>query len=100
MNAKIQALNQNLKQILQKRAKIESEKFKMEHQLQNNLKKRKEELLSDINDNRAQERTTKIDLYKNELSLLNEQIGKYETKLKSLEENLSKIQANESEQAK
>ena len=34
------------------------------------------------------------------MSLLNEQIGKYETKLKSLEENFSKIQANESEQAK
>ena len=64
LNAKIQALNQNLKQILHKRAKIESEKFKMEYQLQNNMKKWKEELMSDINDNRAQEKTTKIDLYK------------------------------------
>lgn len=98
LNNKIHELNQNLKQVLQQRAKIESEKFRLEHQLQNNLKKRKEQLLIDINDNKQQERTIKIDLYKNELNLLNEQINNYEIKLKDLEKSLKTLQQHETQQ--
>lgn len=82
LNDKIHKLNQDLKDVLNRRARIESEKLQLDNQLQNNLSKRKEDLLQQLNTNKSHQRSNKIDLYKSELGIINEKIETVESKIK------------------
>jgi structural maintenance of chromosome 3 (chondroitin sulfate proteoglycan 6) len=89
LNEKIHKLNQDLKETLDKRSQIEGEKFKLESNLTNNLKKRKEQLETDLSETRLSDNLNKITLYNKELASLNGRIDDYEDKLGDLKAHLN-----------
>jgi structural maintenance of chromosome 3 (chondroitin sulfate proteoglycan 6) len=91
LNDKIHKLNHDLKEVLNKRVHIESEKLQLDNQLHNNYMKRKEELVQQLNANKMQQRSTKSDLYRSELALINERIASVEKKVKELSTGLNKL---------
>ncbi len=95
LNEKVHKLNQDLKETLDKRSQIEREKFKLESNLTNNLKKRKEQLEIDLSENRISDNLNKITLYNKELSLLNDRVDQYEQKLNAMKSHLSEFSKTE-----
>ena len=94
LSDQILKLNQELQQVLSKRAKIESEKLQLDNQLQNNFMKRREDLSQELSSVKHLNRTGKIEMYKNELTLLNERISGIESKIAALQEKLTTLSKN------
>jgi structural maintenance of chromosome 3 (chondroitin sulfate proteoglycan 6) len=95
LNDKIHKLNQDLKEVLNRRAKIESEKQQLDNRLQNHFLKRKEDLIQQLNENKLHQRSTKVDLYKGELNMVNDKIEKIEAKLEDVNKKLNEISKKE-----
>lgn len=91
LNERITKLNTQLKKILQDRSTIESKKLELENQLGNNLTKKRQELLQEIEISQAKQRTNKSDLYKSELDLMKDRIGQIEHKLTELNATVDKL---------
>ncbi len=94
LGEKILKLNQELQGVLNKRSKIETEKLQLDNQLQNNFMKRKEDLIQELNSTKHLNRSNKIDMYKNELTLLDGRIGELESKINLLQNNLNNLNKN------
>lgn len=90
-NDKIHKLNQDLKEVLNRRAKIESEKQQLDNRLQNHLLKRREDLLQQVSESKLHQKATKIDLYKSELAIVNEKIEQLEVKCDEVCKKLNEI---------
>lgn len=88
LNDEIRKVNQTLEKILERRSASESEKLQLENQLTNNYSKKKEDLIQQLNANKMQQRTTKIDLYKSELDLTNERLKQLEGKIKEIDKQV------------
>lgn len=95
LNDKIHKINQELKDILNRRVQMESEKLQLDNQLKNNLIKRKDDLVQELSKSKIQQRSSKIDLYKSELGLINDRIEFIESKLKQLNKQLTELSKNE-----
>jgi structural maintenance of chromosome 3 (chondroitin sulfate proteoglycan 6) len=95
LNEQIHKLNHDLKEVLTRRSQTESEKLQLDNQLQNNFQKRREDLLQQLSTNKIQQRSNKIDLYKNELKLLNEKIDHVEIKIRDISKDLDDLNRNE-----
>jgi structural maintenance of chromosome 3 (chondroitin sulfate proteoglycan 6) len=91
LNDKIHKLNQDLKQVLNRRATIESEKQQLDNRLKNHLLKCKEDLMQQLSENKMHQRSTKVDLYKSELKIVNEKIEQIEVKLEEASKRLNEI---------
>ena len=91
LNDTVHNLNQKLKDILNRRVSIETEKLQLDNQLHNNLMKRREDLQQQLNANKMQTRSSKIDLYKSELALVIERINQVESKLKALNTQIDSL---------
>jgi structural maintenance of chromosome 3 (chondroitin sulfate proteoglycan 6) len=91
LNDKIHKLNQDLKQVLNRRATIESEKQQLDNRLKNHLLKCKEDLMQQLSENKMHQRSTKVDLYKSELKIVNEKIEQIEVKLEEANKRLNEI---------
>jgi structural maintenance of chromosome 3 (chondroitin sulfate proteoglycan 6) len=91
LSDRIHKLNQELKQTLNSRATIETEKQTLENQLENNFKRRKEELEQLLDENKHQTRSTKIELYRSELDLVNQKVEAVDNKLNDLSKQLDKL---------
>ena len=94
LGEKILKLNQELQGVLNKRSKIETEKLQLDNQLQNNFMKRKEDLIQELNSTKHLNRSNKIDMYKNELTLLDGRISELESKINLLQNNLNNLNKN------
>ena len=84
-----------LKDVLNRRVKIEAEKLQLDTQLQNILGKRKEELLQQLSESRMHQRGTKVDLYKSELNMVNERSDGCEEKIRVASSELERISKKE-----
>ncbi len=82
LNDKIHGLNEELKEVLNRRVKVEADKLQLDTQLQNILSKRKEELLQQLSESRLHQRGTKVDLYKSELGMVSERVEVCEEKIR------------------
>jgi structural maintenance of chromosome 3 (chondroitin sulfate proteoglycan 6) len=91
LNDKIFNINQDLKQVLNKRLLSETRKLELDNQLKNNLEKRRDELKYELEQNALKQRTNKIDLYKSELDLINDRIHSTEIKQKELTKSMDNL---------
>jgi structural maintenance of chromosome 3 (chondroitin sulfate proteoglycan 6) len=91
LSDKILKLNQELQGVLTRRSNIETEKLQLDNQLQNNFMKRKDDLIQELNATKHLNRSNKIDMYKNELNLLDKRIGELESKINLLQNNLNSL---------
>ena len=91
LNDAIYKLNHELKDVLNQRSLIESKKLQLDNNLQNNLKKRQEELISELDRQKLRQRSTKTDLYKTELDLINERIDLIEKKQVELSNSINQL---------
>lgn len=91
LNEQIHNLNDNLKEVLNNRVNIESQKLHLDNQLQNIFTKKREELLQSLNESKLHQRGTKVDMYKTELNIVNERISQCELKIGKASEQLEQI---------
>jgi structural maintenance of chromosome 3 (chondroitin sulfate proteoglycan 6) len=91
LNDNIYKLNQDLKGVLEKRSQIESKKLQLENQLENNLRKRQRQLLSELDVSKSKQASSKLDLYKSELDLINDRLALIERKQAELTKEIGSV---------
>jgi structural maintenance of chromosome 3 (chondroitin sulfate proteoglycan 6) len=84
LNDTICKLTQDVKEVMSARMQIESKKQQLESQLNNNLRKRKAQLLTELEAARTLNATGQLDLHRSELALLDERLTVLERKQQEL----------------
>ncbi|CAH1784036.1 unnamed protein product [Owenia fusiformis] len=97
LNDQIKELTKTNKNSFKERVRLESEKNKIENQLNNNLMRRKERLIADLEERSAEDRKQNLDTMVTELKTVDDRIAELKVRVKELDDNLEQLNRQQRE---
>lgn len=93
----VKTLTQQNKDSLKERIKLEGEKNKLENLLQNNLMKKRDRILLDIQEESSQTNQEKLETSSSELEQVDTRVAELKTRVKKLDDDLDKANKEQKE---
>ncbi|CAF0926173.1 unnamed protein product [Didymodactylos carnosus] len=91
LNDTIQQINQELKKIIKKRVELEGSKTKLEHQINNNYRKKREQINTDLERMQVENTRILIDELERELAILNDKLSEHEKQIEVIDKVITTV---------